>query len=208
MLKSDKTMALLLFYLVIIFDYAGIDKNSKSEYKSEISNSNQNGTLYSDKLVKERKRIYEEQQNQIRLERRNQFERKTLPQPLKVVRKGQVIFVDTKLIERVRSDVKTMMNGIQISPHLNLQGQIDGFQFLKLQVGSIAHSLGFKEGDIIHQVDKYVISSMSTIYKAYRRLKKLSPDRIEVVFSDASKTTSKEIIKFFPADRLKEKYHD
>ena len=57
---------------------------------------------------------------------------------------------------------------------------------------------------MIHKVDKYNIVSMSSIFKAYRRILKKNPEKIVVIYSSIKTPAIKKVLTFFRVNNREE----
>lgn len=157
-----------------------------------------------DRYQKIRKNINDQKNYKTHQRRKIEYASKLLPQKFQSLRKGQMVFVDENLVKLVISGIKKLLDGTRLAPHHGISGKIDGYKILEIQKGCVLYSLGFRKDHVIHQVDKYTVTSMSNVYKAYRRLKKLSPRKIKVVMTVKDLSSVRETLIFFPARKLKE----
>ena len=84
-----------------------------------------------------------------------------------------------------------------MSPSKKPNGSTIGYFIKSTERGSFASLLGFEAGDVIHKVDKYNIVSMSSIFKAYRRILKKNPEKIVVIYSSIKTPAIKKVLTFF-----------
>ena len=132
--------------------------------------------------------------------RRKKIQNKSVPNRMGAIRKGQAVFVGSDLVTANTATIQDILRGVKLVPHRNMNGSISGFAITKLRKGCFTSSLGFEVGDVIHRVNTFDILSMSSIYKAYRRLLKQAPEKVTVVYSTPKNTFRKQVITFFKVD--------
>lgn len=198
--KAFLFLILSIFVIHAKMDHINENKNfdeAGSTDLIDISNSVNSRNRYE----KIRKNISDQKNYKIHQRRKVDYERKTLPKKLQSLKKGQLVFVDENLVDLVNSNIKTLLSGTRIAPHHDTAGKIDGYEILQIQKGCVLYSLGFRNGHIIHQVDKYKLNSMSVVYKAYRRLRKLSPKQLRVVMTVKDPDKRVDTLTFFPVKK-------
>ncbi len=129
------------------------------------------------------------------------------PNPLGILRRGNRIFVPAEIVARETRSASVFMSRLRVTPHKDLRGRMVGFRLKRLDRGSFGDSLGFVQGDVIQEINRKSLKSMSAIFKVFTRLKKSKKEKIEVVFLRKNKKIRWEVIKVNPKSpaRTKEK---
>ena len=73
--------------------------------------------------------------------------------------------------------------------------RVEGFTIQGITDGSLIQELGFENGDVIHQVEQYKLDSISTVYKAFLRIKKSDKEKISIQGSRNGKSFSSSVIR-------------
>ncbi len=198
-LKVFKVAVLHLLFSSVGLLFANIQLENKSQRFVNIESGKSNLEKF-EEFKRQREQRFRELRDHDINERRAVIHKQSLPNSLRVKKKGQAVFVSTELIQANTGSIQHLLRGLKLSPHKSIDGSTTGYTIRKLKRGCFASELGFKVGDVIHRINNFEILSMSSIYKAYRRILKKSPEKIVVVYSSEKGFSNKQVITFFKVD--------
>ena len=190
---------LVLSSAALLFANIQLENNSEELVNIESRKSKQEF----EEFKRQREQRFRELRDRDINKRRAVIQKQSLPNSLRVKKKGQAVFVSTELIQANTGSIQHLLRGLKLSPHKSTDGSTTGYTIRKLKRGCFASELGFKVGDVIHRINNFEILSMSSIYKAYRRILKKSPEKIVVVYSAEEGFSNKQVITFFKVDSKK-----
>ena len=70
--------------------------------------------------------------------------------------------------------------------HTDAEGEVDGFTVKRIRCGSPLHEAGFRNGDVVHEVNGREIDSIPAAMRAYRRLKRKDTLKVDLTRKDGS----------------------
>lgn len=79
--------------------------------------------------------------------------------------------LDRKEVERLSSDVSQFMTQVRIVPSF-VKGKADGYKMLNIKKGSLVEGVGFKNGDVIKEINGKSINKPEDAFRAYEELMK------------------------------------
>ncbi|MEE2924322.1 MAG: hypothetical protein VX619_06020 [bacterium] len=178
--------------------FANFQSDSKTELNKIIKLRSANLNSFNEfRSKKEESFRYKKEQD--KLNRRSLLRKQSLPKSFGVKKKGQAVFVSNELLHANIGSIQNIFRGTKLSPSKKPNGSTVGYFIKSTKRGSFVSLLGFEAGDVIHKVDKYNIVSMSSIFKAYRRILKKKPEKIVVIYSSMKTPTVKRVLTFFRA---------
>ncbi len=179
--------------------FANIQTESRDNTNQTITIKKSNTDSF--KEFKSRKeKIFHFNREQDKLKRKLLIKNQWLPKSFSVKKIGRAVFVSDDLLQANSGSIQDILRGTKLSPYKNSNGSTLGYTIKATKKGSFASLLGFNVGDIIYRVNNFDIVSMSSIYKAYRRILKKDPDKVVVVYSSEEMPTKKEVLTFFTVD--------
>ena len=78
--------------------------------------------------------------------------------------------VDRSLIDNALDDLDSLANQVRVRRHRDSDGEVDGFRLSGIRRGSMLSELGIKNGDIVHEVNGYPLTSNSGAMTAFQSL--------------------------------------
>ncbi len=87
--------------------------------------------------------------------------------------------LDRKEVERLSGDVTQFMTQVRIVPNL-VRGKASGYKMLNIKADSLVASVGFKNGDILKEINGKSINRPEEAFQAYQQLKSGGAFTIEV----------------------------
>jgi general secretion pathway protein C len=87
--------------------------------------------------------------------------------------------LDRKEVERLSGDVTQFMTQVRIVPNL-VKGKASGYKMLNIKNGSLVASVGFRNGDILKEINGKSINRPEEAFQAYQQLKSGGGFTIEV----------------------------
>ena len=194
-----KVLVLHLLLSSVVFLFANIQLENNSEEFLNIE-SRESKLEKFEVFKRHREQRFRQLRDHDINKRRALIHKQSLPNSLRVKKKGQAVFVSNDLIQANTESIQHLLRGLKLSPHKGTDGSTTGYAIRKLKRGCFASELGFKVGDVIHRINNFEILSMSSIFKAYRRILKKSPKKIVVVYSAEQSLSNKQVITFFKVD--------
>lgn len=79
--------------------------------------------------------------------------------------------LDRTEVERLSGDVTQFMTQVRIVPNL-VSGKASGYKMMAIKKGSLVESVGFKNGDILKEINGKAINRPEEAFHAYEQLKK------------------------------------
>lgn len=80
--------------------------------------------------------------------------------------------VDQSLVDQYLGDLEGISKLGRAIPHRGSDGSIDGYRLSGIRRGTAGEKLGIRNGDIVHKVNGYDLTSMSEAMKAFQELQK------------------------------------
>ena len=80
--------------------------------------------------------------------------------------------VEKALIDGYVDDLDSAARLAWTGWHTDPEGDVDGFVVKRIRCGSPLHEAGFRNGDVVHEVNGRTIDSIPSALRAYRRLKR------------------------------------
>jgi len=147
-------------------------------------------------IVERRDASYRQIQLNEYLEKRQEMlnKRKSGESRFGISRVGNRYHLPVAQIQSHTSSAQTFFQLFQMRPVLNKK-RVEGFVIQGITDGSLIQKLGFENGDVIHQVEQYKLDSISTVYKAFLRIKKSDKDKITIHGSRNGKSFSSSVIR-------------
>ena len=115
--------------------------------------------------------------------------------PYQLLRKGKRVFIPAEIVGRETPNIQRVLREIRIAPYTRPDGRQDGYRLQSIGKGSLAQALGFEVGDVIQQINHRKTTSMSAIYKAFKRTKESKLTSIDIRFLRKGRPSSIIIIK-------------
>jgi len=78
--------------------------------------------------------------------------------------------VSKELVDSYLNDMTKLQRMGRAIPHRGTDGNIDGYRLSGIRRGTVGEKLGIQNGDIVHKVNGYDLSSMSEAMKAFSEL--------------------------------------
>lgn len=122
-------------------------------------------------------------------------ERAAEEQSLKSDENAEVVTykVSQSLIRNSINNVAQIMSNVRVKPYF-MDGKPSGFQISRIKDGSIFKSMGFKDGDVIKDVNGQQINSTKDIMNLYSNLKDSSFFSIKVRRGNQTKTLNYKVM--------------
>ena len=183
--------------------FANFQSESKTKLNKIIKSRSANLNSFNE-FKSKKEQSFRHKKEQDKLHRRSLFRKQSLPKSFGIKKKGQAVFVSNELLQANIGSIQNILRGTKLSPSKKPNGSIIGYFIKSTERGSFASLLGFEAGDVIHKVDKYNIVSMSSIFKAYRRILKKNPEKIVVIYSSIKTPAIKKVLTFFRVNNREE----
>ena len=78
--------------------------------------------------------------------------------------------IKRELLEQLEQSPEKLYSQLRMVPHKDENGDIDGFQISGVRRDSVFYKLGMKNGDIVHSVNGYALTSVNATMEAYEAL--------------------------------------
>ena len=88
--------------------------------------------------------------------------------------------VERDLVEYYTSSMSALRELGWVKRHRGTDGKADGFMVRGIRCGSPLHQAGFRNGDVIHEVNGKKVTSVPQVITAYRKLKKKDAVRVRL----------------------------
>ncbi|MBI5441192.1 MAG: PDZ domain-containing protein [Deltaproteobacteria bacterium] len=100
--------------------------------------------------------------------------------------------VDSRELERVKSDMPTLMSQIRVAPNFT-NGESDGFKIFAVRPGSIFAKMGLQNGDVIKSINGLQIQGVQQAFEAYQLLQNETRITVDLVRKNANRSLTYEI---------------
>lgn len=101
--------------------------------------------------------------------------------------------LDNREVDRLRSDMGSLMTQVRVVPNFGDGGQPDGFKVFAIRPGSLFAKIGLQNGDVVRKINGIEFRGPEQAMEAYARLRDETSIQIELVRQNQSRTLNYEI---------------